>query len=78
MGAVEYQLHKGKMTPDNMFEGGRAPGDFGLGKADMTMATKEVKNGRLAMLAFGGIMHQQMFTKMGTIAHLGNFVPLTF
>nr|7Y7B_e Chain e, ACPI-11 [Chroomonas placoidea] len=77
-GAAEYYMHKGKMTPDNMFDGSRAPGDFGWGKADPVMATKEIKNGRLAMLAFGGIMHQQLITKMGTFAHLVDFKPLVF
>ncbi len=71
-------MHKGNMDPDTMFKEGRMPGDFGFGKADKVMQTKEVKNGRLAMLAFGGIMHQQLITKMGTIAHLGDFKPLVF
>ncbi len=42
IGAAEFYMHKGKITPDNMFDDGRKPGDFGWGKADMTMATKEV------------------------------------
>ncbi len=33
---------------------------------------KEIKNGRLAMLAFGGIFHQQLLTKTGSLAFLAN------
>ena len=33
---------------------------------------KEIKNGRLAMLAFGGIFHQQLLTKSGTLAYLAH------
>jgi hypothetical protein len=36
----------------------------------------QIRNGRLAMLAFGGIFHQQVLTKTGTLAHLANFKPL--
>lgn len=28
-GWLEYKMHGGKMSADNMFEDGRAPGDFG-------------------------------------------------
>lgn len=31
---------------------------------------KEIKNARLAMLAFGGIFHQQLLTKTGALAYL--------
>jgi light-harvesting complex I chlorophyll a/b binding protein 4 len=73
-GWLEYKMHGGKMSADNMFEDGRAPGDFGwdplgLGKKDLeTLKLKEVKNGRLAMLAFGGILHQQLLSKTPTLA----------
>jgi hypothetical protein len=29
VGALEYKMHDGKLGADTMFEGGRAPGDFG-------------------------------------------------
>jgi len=83
VGALEYKMHDGKLGADTMFEGGRAPGDFGwdplgMGKKDLkTMQLKEVKNGRLAMLACGGILHQQLLSKVPTIAFFGDFKPLT-
>jgi transcription antitermination factor NusG len=33
----------------------------------------EVKNGRLAMIAMGGVVHQQLLTKQGTLEQLANF-----
>jgi light-harvesting complex I chlorophyll a/b binding protein 4 len=83
-GWLEYKMHGGNMGAGNMFDGGRQPGDFswdpmGMGKKDLdTLKLKEVKNGRLAMLAFGGILHQQLLSKTPTLAFgLGNG-PLTF
>jgi len=60
-------------------EGKRAPGDFkfdplGFGKQDMkTLQLKEIKNGRLAMLAIGGIVHHYFITGKGPIELLTNF-----
>ena len=59
------------------------PGDFGFdplgfGKEPEAFADlqlKEIKNARLAMIAFGGILHQQLITKTGTIAYLQDFHP---
>mmetsp|Transcript_11989 Transcript_11989/g.18781 ORF Transcript_11989/g.18781 Transcript_11989/m.18781 type:complete len:123 (+) Transcript_11989:549-917(+) len=53
---------------------GRAPGDFGfdplgLGKGDKMarMQICEIKNGRLAMMAFSGIIHHYFITGKGPI-----------
>jgi len=54
-------------------------GDFkfdplGFGKQDMkTMQLKEIKNGRLAMLAIGGIVHHFFLTGKGPLELLTNF-----
>lgn len=58
-----------------MFADDRAPGDLGFdplgcGKDPQAFARRqlvEVKNGRLAMIAFGGMIHQQLLTKQGVI-----------
>jgi hypothetical protein len=60
-------------------EGKRAPGDFkfdplNFAKTDKdTWALKEIKNGRLAMLAIGGIVHHYFITGKGPIELLTNF-----
>ena len=61
---------QGKFTMMNMFEDGRAPGDLGFDplKFGENSATRErlemaeLKNGRLAMLAFSGMIHQTFVT----------------
>ncbi|KAL7558889.1 hypothetical protein ACA910_019425 [Epithemia clementina (nom. ined.)] len=68
IGVLEFWMNKGKVTMENMFEDpNRVPGNFGfdpfgLGvgktaeqKADLEL--KEIRNGRLAMLAIGGMIH---------------------
>lgn len=62
-------------------EGNRAPGDFGfdplgLGKdpaAYKKYQANEIMNGRLAMIAIGGLIHQQWLTHQGPITQLTNF-----
>mmetsp|Transcript_3684 Transcript_3684/g.6610 ORF Transcript_3684/g.6610 Transcript_3684/m.6610 type:complete len:210 (+) Transcript_3684:465-1094(+) len=54
----------------------RQPGQFyfdplGIGKANYArFQTSEIKNGRLAMIAVGGIIHEQWLSHEGVIAHL--------
>ncbi len=84
IGAIEFFSHGFKLTPGDMFADGRTPGDFGFdplgcGKNPEALARRqlvEVKNGRLAMIAFGGLLHQQLLTKTGTLAQLSNFQPI--
>ncbi|KAJ8907085.1 hypothetical protein NDN08_003567 [Rhodosorus marinus] len=65
-------------------EGDRAPGDYGfdplgLGKDPATMKrnqTVELINGRLAMCAIGGFIHQQWIYKQGIIDQLMHFKPM--
>ena len=84
IGAIEFFSHGFKVTPGDMFADGRAPGDFGFdplgcGKDPQALARRqlvEVKNGRLAMIAFGGLLHQQLLYKTGSIAQLANFQSL--
>mmetsp|Transcript_2434 Transcript_2434/g.4208 ORF Transcript_2434/g.4208 Transcript_2434/m.4208 type:complete len:210 (-) Transcript_2434:67-696(-) len=69
-GLIEFISHKGKMTPVDMHEGGRIPGAFGfdplgLGKSEAAFKryqANEVKNGRLAMCAVGGLIHHAWLT----------------
>ena len=81
IGAVEFFSNGFKLTPGDMFANGREAGDLGFdplgcGKNPDALARRrivELKNGRLAMIAFGGVIHQQLLTKQGTLEQLAKF-----
>jgi len=62
---------------DSMQGGSRAPGDYmfdplSMGKKDLaSMQLKEIKNGRLAMIGIGGMIHHYLLTGKGPMAFLG-------
>ncbi|GJD11226.1 Fucoxanthin-chlorophyll a-c binding protein, chloroplastic [Galdieria sulphuraria] len=68
-----------------MMEGKREPGVFhfdplGLAKDPDTFRKyewSELRNGRLAMIAVGGFIHQYWVTKQGIFEQLANFRPLS-
>jgi len=73
MGVLEIWTNQGNVTMETMFaDPKRAPGDLGfdpmglaVGKSDeekALMQWKELKNGRLAMLAIGGMIHHNWVT----------------
>lgn len=73
MGVLEFWTNKGNVTMETMFsDPKRVPGDLGFdpmglaqGKSEEYMAEmqlKEIKNGRLAMLAIGGMIHHNWVT----------------
>ena len=73
MGVLEFWTNKGNVTMETMFQNeDRVPGDLGfdpmgfaVGKSQEekdAMALKELKNGRLAMLAIGGMIHHNWIT----------------
>lgn len=73
MGVIEFWTNKGNVTMENMFnDPKRVPGDLGfdpmglaVGKSQEEkdlMQYKELKNGRLAMLAIGGMIHHNWVT----------------
>eukprot|EP00584_Thalassiosira_punctigera_P006038 CAMPEP_0172545228 /NCGR_PEP_ID=MMETSP1067-20121228/15188_1 /TAXON_ID=265564 ORGANISM="Thalassiosira punctigera, Strain Tpunct2005C2" /NCGR_SAMPLE_ID=MMETSP1067 /ASSEMBLY_ACC=CAM_ASM_000444 /LENGTH=201 /DNA_ID=CAMNT_0013331931 /DNA_START=106 /DNA_END=711 /DNA_ORIENTATION=- len=71
-GAEEWRTNNGKITMENMFEDpARVPGDLGwgtdrlIGKSEEEinkLKLQEIKNGRLAMLAIGGMIHHNFVT----------------
>jgi len=73
-GYIESSAYGGKLTMLDMFEGEgakRAPGDLNFGKRFLPedkaqadeLAMKELNNGRLAMLAFSGMVHHNLVVK---------------
>jgi light-harvesting complex I chlorophyll a/b binding protein 4 len=69
MGVLEFWTNKGNVTMENMFsDPKRIPGNLGFdpmglgGKngASEDMQLKEITNGRLAMLAIGGMIHHNI------------------
>merc|ERR1719198_521699 len=72
-GFIEWGLNKGKMTQLDMFDDPkRVPGDFGwdplrLGTPENieTYKNRELENGRLAMIAIGGMIHGSFVTGEG-------------
>jgi len=73
MGVLEFWTNKGNVTMMTMFEDEeRVPGDLGFDPMGLSvgktqeekdlMAYKELKNGRLAMLAIGGMIHHNWVT----------------
>jgi light-harvesting complex I chlorophyll a/b binding protein 4 len=70
LGIVEWWSNNGKITMENMFDDPkRIPGQLGfdplgLGKNGMSddIQLKELTNGRLAMLAIGGMIHHNIVT----------------
>eukprot|EP00168_Porphyra_purpurea_P011302 TRINITY_DN286_c0_g1_i3.p2 TRINITY_DN286_c0_g1~~TRINITY_DN286_c0_g1_i3.p2 ORF type:complete len:216 (-),score=66.55 TRINITY_DN286_c0_g1_i3:225-872(-) len=85
-GVAEFVGHRGKLSYGDMFEDGRIPGNFGfdpLGLYKGTPAQKkklelaEVKNGRLAMIGIGGVIHSNFIYHQPIVSQLTHFVPIT-
>jgi light-harvesting complex I chlorophyll a/b binding protein 4 len=72
IGALEFYMNKGKVTMLDMFDDPqRVPGEFGWGSSFLKgksaaevakIQLQEIKNGRLAMLAIGGMIHHNFAT----------------
>lgn len=71
-------MSQGKLTMDNMHEDGNEPGDFGFDPLRLSTKSaevrekyqlQEIKNGRLAMSAIGGLVHQSLLLGGGVPFH---------
>jgi len=73
IGVLEFWTNKGNVTMETMFQDSdRVPGDFGFDPMGLSvgktqeekeeMELREIKNGRLAMLAIGGMIHHNWIT----------------
>ncbi|KAI2494202.1 chlorophyll A-B binding protein [Fragilaria crotonensis] len=73
MGVLEFWTNKGNVTMENMFsDPARVPGNLGFDPMGLSVGKtkeeqellqyKEIKNGRLAMLAIGGMVHHNWVT----------------
>jgi light-harvesting complex I chlorophyll a/b binding protein 4 len=73
MGFLEFWSNKGNVTMETMFsDPNRVPGDLGFDPMGMSknkspeekekLQLQELKNGRLAMLAIGGMIHHNWVT----------------
>jgi hypothetical protein len=72
MGALEWYSNNGNITMETMFsDPARVPGNLGFdplglggkgGAPSEDLQLKEIKNGRLAMLAIGGMIHHNIVT----------------
>ena len=73
LGFLEWWTNKGNITMENMFnDPARVPGKLGFDPLNFSkgksadeiklMEYKEIKNGRLAMLAIGGMIHHNWVT----------------
>eukprot|EP00188_Purpureofilum_apyrenoidigerum_P003532 Plantae.Rhodophyta-Purpureofilum_apyrenoidigerum.ctg373.p2 GENE.Plantae.Rhodophyta-Purpureofilum_apyrenoidigerum.ctg373~~Plantae.Rhodophyta-Purpureofilum_apyrenoidigerum.ctg373.p2 ORF type:complete len:226 (-),score=38.49 Plantae.Rhodophyta-Purpureofilum_apyrenoidigerum.ctg373:139-780(-) len=86
-GLVEFISNRGRLTYADMFaDPKREPGNFGfdplgLGKNEAMRKkyqANEIANGRLAMLAVGGFIHQMFVFKQPVVDQLFHMRPMSY